>query len=210
MFMNKRAFLISFEGIEGTGKSTQCKYLEQYLKDKRVKTAVFREPGTSVVGEAIRNILLHSKTQLTHFCEAMLFIAARAQLVEEQIKSNLYKKDIIILDRYIDATMAYQGYGDGVELELIEQLNKRAVNNLMPDLTILLDISPEIGLKRCIGNDRFEERELIFHQKVRQGYLKLAKNNSKRIQIVSAAQDIQAVRSALINIVNNAFNYSTR
>ncbi|RKY35841.1 MAG: dTMP kinase [Candidatus Omnitrophota bacterium] len=208
--MNKRAFLISFEGIEGTGKSTQCKYLEQYLKDKRVKTAVFREPGTSVVGEAIRNILLHSKTQLTHFCEAMLFIAARAQLVEEQIKSNLYKKDIIILDRYIDATMAYQGYGDGVELELIEQLNKRAVNNLMPDLTILLDISPEIGLKRCIGNDRFEERELIFHQKVRQGYLKLAKNNSKRIQIVSAAQDIQAVRSALINIVNNAFNYSTR
>ncbi len=197
----KPAFLISFEGIEGTGKSTHVQILSNYLRNKGLSVAVFREPGSSAIGLKIRNILLHDKGKVTNFCEIMLFFAARVQLVAEKIRPNLYKKDVIILDRYIDATAAYQGYGAGGDLELIKRLNQLAVDELIPELTLLLDVSPKLGLRRCGRKDRFEKRKLAFHNRVRNGYLKLAKLNSKRIKVISTRGDIQTIQSRIRDIV---------
>ncbi|MFH1459766.1 MAG: dTMP kinase [Candidatus Omnitrophota bacterium] len=201
---NPRAFIISFEGIEGAGKSTQCRLLAQFLKKKGFKIKVFREPGSSSVGEKIRDILLHSKGKLTHFCETVLFIAARNQLQCEKILPILAKKDMIILDRYIDATSAYQGYGSGVDLNLIKNLNKYAAGDVIPDITILMDIDVQSGIARCGRGDRFERRKLNFHEKVRKGYLKIAKQDPERIKIVSAKGEIASVQADIRRLILNA------
>jgi len=200
----RRAFLLSFEGIEGTGKSTQCRMLRRFLKNKGLRLAIFREPGSSLVGERIRDVLLHEREKLTDLCEMLLFISARCQLAEELIRPMLYEKDIIILDRYLDATLAYQGYGAGIDIRLIKQLNKLAVKDLVPDLTILLDLCSEIGLERSGRNDRFEKRKISFHNRVRNGYLTLAKQNKKRIKVVSSALDISTVQNRIRKIVCHA------
>ena len=165
------------------------------------KSSVFREPGSSGLGEQIRQILLHSKRKLTHFCETMLFIAARGQLRFEKIEPNLTKKDVIILDRYIDATVAYQGYGSGVDLNLIKQLNIAAAGSVVPDITILMDIDPRIGLQRCGRSDRFEKRKLAFHKKVRFGYLQLAKKNPRRIKLFSSDEKIVLIQEKIRKII---------
>lgn len=200
----KRAFFISFEGIEGTGKSTHAQLLSRYLKRKGLSIVFFREPGSSEVGERIREILLHGKEKLTGFSEALLFLAARAQLVEEKIKPALGKKNVVILDRYIDATLAYQGYGAGVDFNLIKKLNNFAVGDVVPDLTILLDVPAKLGLQRSGRKDRFEKRKISFHKKVREGYLKIAKENPKRIKVISAKNSIQVVQEAIRRMAEKA------
>ncbi|MBI4846897.1 MAG: dTMP kinase [Candidatus Omnitrophica bacterium] len=202
MDKTKHALIISFEGIEGTGKSTQCRLLSKYLKNKGLKVIVLREPGSSVIGEDIRRILLHGKGKLTSFSETLLFIAARCQLVEEKISVNLRKKDIIILDRFIDATLAYQGFGAGVDLKLIRKLNKAVAGDFTPNLTLLLDIEPKDGLIRSGRNDRFEKRKLSFHSRVRNGYLALAKSYHKRIKVISTKEDIKAVHKKICYFVD--------
>jgi len=197
----KQAFLISFEGIEGTGKSTHCRLLGRFLKNKGFKVVILREPGSSGIGEKIRQILLHTKGRITNLCEAMLFSAARVQLVDEKIKPNLSRQDVIILDRYIDATVAYQGYGAGLDIRLIKQLNQIAISGLMPQLTLLLDIAPNIGIKRSGRSDRFEKRKITFHRRVRNGYLKIARANKKRIRLVSTKADIQQIQKNIQKIV---------
>lgn len=191
----KRGILLSFEGIEGTGKSTQTRRLCNYLKSKGIKYTVLREPGSSVLGEQIRNILLYSKGNLSNFAETLLFIAARDQLRRQKIDAALGKKDVVILDRYADATIAYQGYGSGVDLKLISELNKLAMGAATPDVTILFDIDPKIGLVRSGRNDRFEKRKLAFHKRVRRGYLRLAKENPKRIKIINAREDVICIQN---------------
>ncbi|MCP4648977.1 MAG: dTMP kinase [PVC group bacterium] len=202
--VKKRAFLISFEGIEGTGKSTQCRLLVNYLKRKGLKVTLFREPGSSAVGEKMREILLHGKGNLTSLSETLLFIIARAQLVVEKIKPSLKKKDIIILDRYIDATLAYQGYGGNVDKALIKSLNKHAIADMVPDLTILFDIDPKIGLTRSGRGDRFEKRKISFHRRVRNGYLKVARENQSRIKVIPVKDDIQTIQQCVRDIVQDA------
>jgi len=202
----KRAFVISFEGIEGAGKSTQVRRLSAYLRKSGLRVSVFREPGSSVSGEQIRRILLHGKGRLTRFSETMLFIAARGQLRFEKIEPNLKRKDIIILDRYGDATVAYQGYGAGVDLALIKTLNKAAVNGAVPDLTLLLDIEPKAGLMRSGRGDRFERRKLAFHTRVRKGYLQLARHNPGRIKVIRADQPVNIVQQQIRDIVYNAYS----
>lgn len=199
----KRAFLLSMEGIEGTGKSTHCRILSRFLKRQGYKVCIFREPGSSSLGEKIREILLHSKNELTAFCETLLFVAAREQLVTQKLKKNLYTKDVIILDRYIDATLAYQGYGAGVDVRLIKQLNKAAVGKLVPDLTILLDVCPKTGISRSGRGDRFEKRNLAFHGKVRNGYLRLAKKDKKRIKVIATDTSIENVEEKIQQIIHN-------
>ncbi|MBU4304131.1 MAG: dTMP kinase [Candidatus Omnitrophica bacterium] len=208
--IKKRAFIISFEGIEGTGKSTQCRLLSAYLRRRGLDVAVFREPGTSVAGEQIRRILLHGKGKLTLLAETLLFLAARAQLKAEKIAPQLRKRDVIILDRYIDATLAYQGYGSGVDLALIKEINSAAVGDCVPDSTILLDIAPKIGLSRCAGNDRIEKRKLSFHKKVRKGYLCLARENAKRIKLIPVKSDINVIQTKIQEIIDNELNRRKR
>ncbi|MBU1088171.1 MAG: dTMP kinase [Candidatus Omnitrophica bacterium] len=206
----KQAFIISFEGIEGTGKSTQSYLLGSFLRKQGFKTAFFREPGSSVFGEQIRNILLHGKSKLSALTETLLFIAAREQLSIEKIQPNITKKDIVIIDRYMDATVAYQGYGSGVDIKLINQLNKAVAGKCIPDLTVLFDIDPEIGLIRCGRGDRFEKRKLSFHQRVRAGYLKIAKENPDRIKVIKVENDIKTIQNQLRDILVNEFNFGKR
>jgi len=206
--VKKRAFIISFEGIEGTGKSTQSYLLGKFLRKQGFKIAFFREPGSSVFGEQIRNILLHGKTNLCAVTETLLFIAARQQLSLEKIEPNVLKKDIVIIDRYIDATVAYQGYGSGVDIKLIKQLNKTVAGNCIPDLTILFDIDPKVGLVRSGRGDCFEKRKMSFHEKVRAGYLKIAKENPGRIRVIKVESDIKAIQNQLRDILTNEFNFA--
>lgn len=166
-----------------------------------------REPGGTEVGEAIRSILLDKKNKaISDACELFLFLAARAQIVKEVIKPALAKGYAVVCDRFHDATVAYQGYGAGLDLKLIESMGKLATGGLKPDLTILLDVDTGLGLKRAGVKDRVEIKSVRFHKKVREGYLKLAKKEPGRIKVIRTADATVAeiqdkVRRAVSHVV---------
>ena len=171
------AAFISFEGIDGSGKTTQIQLLESYLKLQNVPVVVAREPGGTEVGESIRQILLHSKTsQLTPLSELLLYYASRHQNLHQKILPARQAGYWVLCDRFADASMAYQGYGRGVELAFVETLNKAVINNHLPDVTILIDIDPALGLKRArarnrngtVDEGRFEKESLDFFARVRE------------------------------------------
>jgi len=192
-----RGILITFEGPEGGGKSLQIKKLGEYLKNKGFRVLTLREPGQTKIGEKIRQILLDPKNKnLVLQAEALLFEASRAQLVEEIIKPALAAGKIVLLDRFFDSTTAYQGYGRGLPVEKIEMLNDFTTGGLQPDLTILLDLEVEEGLKRREKSgkkDRIDEEDLKFHRRVRKGYLKMAANEPERWRIVDASRSPEEV-----------------
>src|SRR5206468_1447997 len=174
---------ISFEGIEGCGKTTQIALLAEHLKKRSILHTITREPGGTAVGEGIRKILLTSETiHLTAASELLLFYASRSQNIQEKIKPALDRNDMVICDRYYHASMAYQGYGRGIPLDFIHKLTDLVCHDYRPDLTFLLDIEPEVGLARARArnkartNDegRFEAEDLEFYNKVRDGYLELS------------------------------------
>ena len=180
-----RGKFITIEGPEGSGKSTHSRLLCLYLKRNGYKVLHTREPGGTGVGEAIRSILLDKKNKgMSDACELFLFLAARAQVVEEVIKPALAKGYTVICDRFHDATVAYQGYGAGLGLKFIGSAGKLATGSLKPDLTILLDVETELGLKRAGTKDRMEIKSVRFHKKVREGYLKIAKKEPGRIKVI--------------------------
>lgn len=177
---------ITFEGSEGSGKSTQIKLIYQYLRRKRRDVLLLREPGGVKISEQIRRILLdtHNK-KMSNECETLLYMAARAQLVQEVILPALRKGKIIICDRFLDSTIAYQGYGNGVSIRFINRVGKFVTQGIQPDLTFIFDIEAQKGLLRIHRpKDRIEQRTLTYHNKVRRGYLKLAAHNPQRIKII--------------------------
>ena len=192
-----RGTLITFEGPEGGGKSLQIQKLGEYLKNKGFKVLTLREPGQTKIGEKIRQILLDPKNKnLVPRAETLLFEASRAQLVEEIIKPALAQGIIVLIDRFFDSTTAYQGYGRQLPVEKIEMLNDFATGGLKPDLTILLDLEVEEGLKRREKSgkkDRIDMESLKFHQKVREGYLEIARKNPRRWRIVDASKSPEEV-----------------
>lgn len=177
---------ITFEGSEGCGKSTQSKLLCRYLKGKGFDVVFLREPGGTAVSEKIRSILLDFRNEsMVGNCEMLLYMAARAQVVSEVIKPALKKGSIVISDRFLDSTIAYQGYGLGMDIKLIKYLGKFATENIQADLTIFLDLPVKKGLVARSGKeDRIERRALAYHQKVRKGYLDLARQEPARIKVV--------------------------
>ncbi|PKN11674.1 MAG: dTMP kinase [Deltaproteobacteria bacterium HGW-Deltaproteobacteria-4] len=188
------AKLITCEGIEGSGKSTQILHLAAHLRGQGREVVVTREPGGCPIADAIRRILLDpSNQQLCATAELLLYAAARAQHVEEVIRPALAKDAIVLCDRYIDATIAYQGFGRGLDLTLIKQLNQVASSGLLPDLTLLFDLPVAIGLGRALARNavamenegRFEAESLAFHQRVRDGYLQGA-SQEERFTIIDA------------------------
>lgn len=200
------ALFVTFEGIEGSGKSTQIRILNDVLKLRGYDTVLTREPGGTVVGEEIRDILLSiSHKGMTPLCELFLYASARAQHVGEVIRPALQAGKIVLCDRFTDATPAYQGYGRGFSVELIQRINDLATESLKPDLTFLLDCSADEGLKRVAErkalkkakDDRFEEEPLEFHQRIREGYLALAKEEKNRFVIINASQDVEAVHQKI-------------
>ncbi|MFA4015363.1 MAG: hypothetical protein RUDDFDWM_000443 [Candidatus Fervidibacterota bacterium] len=191
---------ITFEGIEGSGKSTQVRLLAERLEKNGYSFILTKEPGGTKLGEQIREMLLSQQTQMNKLCELLLFIADRAQHVEEVILPALRDGKLVICERFCDSTLAYQHYGLGLPLELINMLNDFATQSLKPHVTFLLDIEPAIGLHRLKGLkcslDRIEQRPISFHEKVREGYLEIARNEPERVIVLDAslpAEDIAAM-----------------
>lgn len=194
---------ITFEGSEGCGKSTQSKMLFDYLKAKKRNVIYLREPGGVRASELIREILLNPKNKISAEAETLLYMAARAQVVEEIIKPALINGKTVICDRFMDSTIAYQGYGLGIDIKLIKAIGKFATQGINPDLTIFLDLPVKSGLKyRHSCKDRIEQRSINYHEKVRKGYLALAKNQPQRIKIVKVQVDKLKTQNMVRGIVN--------
>ena len=198
---------ISFEGGEGSGKSTQIKILAKKLSKKR-KVIITREPGGTEDAEKIRNLIVKDKNQKwSGVVETMLLFAARKDHVDKVIMPNLKKGYWVLCDRYIDSTLAYQGYGKKVDVKIINSLNKILIKNLMPSITFLLDIDPKKGLarsKRKGNNDlRYENMPISFHRKVRTSFLKIAKLKKNRINIIDASLDKIEIAEHIWNILES-------
>lgn len=194
-------FLVTFEGIEGCGKTVQAELLYEYLQSKNMSSILTREPGGSDISEKIREILLDRKhLDMVPYTELFLYLASRSQHTQEVIKPALAHGKVVICDRYIDASVAYQGEGRGISKVLIKQLNKTATGGLVPNLTFLLDIEPEIALKRIEREDRLERESIEFHNRVRSGYLKLYRENPGRIALLSAAKSIEQIHNEVKDV----------
>ena len=189
--------IISFEGIEGVGKSTQIKLLNEYLGSKGFKTEILREPGSTVTGEMIREILLNSKESLSSESELLLMFAARAQLIHEKVVNS--KSDIILFDRFYDASIAYQGAGRGLSIDFIENLIDFS-KCPSPLITFLLDISVKEGFARKAEDikDRIESSGDTFFEKVREGYISLSKLYPERIKLINANNSVEKIHQDIL------------
>ena len=198
--MSKHGIFITFEGVEGAGKTTQAQRLATALGQDVVLT---REPGGTPISERIRDLFFTSEG-ITPMTELLLIAAARAQHVEELVHPALAGNQIVICDRFIDASVAYQGYRGGIDLEIIHQLNRAATGGLMPDLTFVLDLPPEIGLQRQQQGgghrNRLDKESLESHRKVREGYLFVAKSDPHRVKVIDAAQSPGVVHRDILTV----------
>ena len=200
--MNKGIF-ISFEGPDGSGKTTQIKRLSDYCRNNGFEIVATREPGGTPISEKIRNIILeNSNAEMSDTAEALLFAASRAQHVEQLIKPALEAGKIVICDRFMDSSIAYQGYGrelgDGVRM-----INEFAVQGIQPDMTFFMDLDPEIGKKRVLAEgepDRLENEALLFHRKVYEGYLKLSEIYRERYIRIDANRAVDEISDEIIGI----------
>lgn len=203
----RRGFLITFEGGEGCGKSAQILKLTKYLDEQGVDYIVSREPGGTEIGEQIRNILLHGKGDMASNVEFLLFSSARADHVEKIVKPALEDGKVVILDRYYDSSYAYQGFAGDMSLNNLEQITHFAVDGAVPDLTFLLDLTYEQGMARKRANpelsklDRIELKGKQYHDKVRQGYLTLAKKFSERFVVIDASQSIDEIFQEIVKTI---------
>lgn len=206
---------IVFEGVEGSGKTTQLKRCSEWLQKVDINSSleiplvVTREPGGTPLGQSLRKLLLEGDSSpIQDRTELLLYAADRAQHVEEFLKPKLAQGAIILCDRYTDSTVAYQGYGRGLDLKLIQQLNQIATNGLESNLTIWLDLDAEIGLQRARQRgiaDRIEQADLAFHQRVQQGFTKLADNNPQRIVRIDASKTEEEVHLAIQTVLLQRF-----
>ena len=200
--MNK---LITFEGIDGSGKSTQINLLKTKFDKNNINNIVVREPGGNVVSEKIRDILLDNKNNINEYTEVLLFMSSRSQLVNEIIKPALKNNHFVLCDRYIDSTIAYQCYGKGVNIDIVSNMNKFAIKDIFPLLTIIFDIDPNIVQKRLDRNDldRMELLGIDFQNKVRHGYLDIAKKNIDRCQVIYCEnKTINQIHDEVVDLLN--------
>lgn len=200
----KGAF-ISFEGIEGTGKSTQSRLLAEHLREKGYRVIQTMEPGGTKISMKIRELLLSlDSREMDHVTELLLYNAARVQHIKEVIEPAIERGDIVITDRFSDSTVAYQGFARGIDLQLIDSLDMIATHKLCPDITILLDIDVKTGLARNRAlnkNDRLELEDLSFHEKVRKGFIQIAAMNPERVRLVDCSDGLQEVHRRVVEII---------
>jgi dTMP kinase len=201
---------ISFEGIEGCGKTTQIGLLSSYLTKKQVSFTVTREPGGTAVGEGIRRILLNSETiHLTAASELLLFYASRSQNITEKIIPSLARGEMVICDRFYDASTAYQGYGRGIPIDFIDKVTDLVCNDYRPQLTVLLDIDPAVGLLRARARNharsedegRFEMEDLEFYTRIRNGYLEIARSEPERVKVIAADRPVEEVHRDILRVL---------
>lgn len=203
--VKSQGIFVSLEGIEGTGKTTQARFLSERIVEKGYEVILTQEPGGTVIGNRIREILLHvDHREMSYMTELLLYNAARAQHLSEKIVPALNEGKVVITDRFIDSTVAYQGYGRGIDIQLIMSVNNIATEGIKPHLTILFDLDVETGLKRNKGInkvDRLELEDIEFHKKVREGYLKIAEAEPDRIKTVDASLPLKDVSEKVWEIV---------
>jgi dTMP kinase len=195
-----RGVLITVEGVEGSGKSTQLRRLARWLRRQGHAIELTREPDGTRLGVGVRRLFEHGPEPLA---EMFLFLAARRQHVAERVAPWLKRGRVVLSDRYTDATVAYQGYGRGLDPEMIRELNLRATGGVLPDLTLLFDLDPAIGFRR-IGRrrrDHFERQALAFHRRVRRGYLEIQRAEPKRVRIIDAARSLDVVAAEVQAVV---------
>lgn len=203
MTMSKKGLFITFEGADGCGKTTQINLLNNYLKEKNYETFVTLEPGDSDIGKNLRQILLHHQGYVSPRAELFMYLADRAQHVDTVIKKNVDEGHIVLCDRYIDSTVAYQGFARCGDIEKIDLLNDIATNNYHADITFVFDVESEIAQQR-VGTvkDRLESEGIEFHKKVRFGYLELAKKYPERIKVIDANKTIDEVFAQVKKIID--------
>lgn len=200
----KKGYFITFEGADGCGKSTQMNLLAQYLLKNGYEVVLTREPGGKGLGEKIREILLNYDGEVSPRCESFLFLADRAQNIDITVNHAINAGKIVLCDRHIDSTVAYQGFGRGLDIEKIVYLNNLAVNGRKPDLTFVYDIDVETSMKRVgTEKDRMESAGKDFHNKVRHGYLELAKQEPDRIKVVDGTNSVEEIHKKTVEIFNS-------
>ena len=198
MSISNKGFFISFEGVDGCGKTTQIKLLRDKFRSENYKVELVREPGGIKISEDIRNILLNPNNfSMSYQTEALLMIASRAQLTFEIIIPLLKKGNIVLADRFSDSTLAYQGGGRKLDINLLRRINNFATNNLVPDLTFLIDISPDDAIERAstLSPDRIEGEGIEFQNEVRKTYLRLARESSHRFIVLDGYKSINSIHS---------------
>jgi dTMP kinase len=203
---------ITFEGVEGSGKTTQIQHLKRYLTQKGIPCRVTREPGGCPIGEKVRKILLNpDHREMSPLSELLLYEASRAQHVRDVIKPLLKKGMVVLCDRFSDASIAYQGCGRKVDLKLVERLNRLSSQGIKPDITFLLDCPSNVGLKRAIQRnqtlkkekeERFEKEKIQFHHRVRKGYLSIAKKEPNRVKVIDTREGEEKVFQKIRQIVD--------
>ena len=192
--------LITFEGIDGSGKTTQALKVFNYLKEKGINVHLFRDPGGTDIGDQIRNLLMNY--DLDPITELLLFEASRSELVR-RIRPLLKEGSVVILDRFTDSTLAYQGYGRGMDLDLIRTLNDLVTGGLRPDLTFLLDVDPEVALGRVRDRSRFDDPDLL--RRVREGYLKIAEEEPERFVVLDSSLPEEKVFKRIVTVLETRF-----
>jgi len=200
---------ISFEGIEGSGKTTQVKLLRDYLEKKGYKVVTTEEPGGTKIGLKIREVLLNPENHMEPLTELLLYNASRAQHIREVIYPALMRGDVVITDRFVDSTIAYQGYGRGIEMAVINAINKIVAFELKPVLTFLLDVDVEDGLRRNMKaqkTDRIELETVEFHNRVKNGFLQIAMKEPERIKVINASKGIEEVNKEVIEILERIWH----
>ncbi len=199
--------LITFEGIDGSGKSTHLIRCQHWLVERGLSVRVLREPGSTEVAERIRAILLDRKAQMTPLTELLLYEASRADIVDQQIRPLLKKGHIILLDRFYDSTTAYQGYGRKLDIKMVKQLNAIATSRTVPDLTLFFDVDIATGMSR-LGKDldRLESESRAFFRRVRAGFLEIARKEKRRVKVIDATRAIDTVFEDVRRLVAQKLN----
>ncbi len=192
--MKKKGLLITFEGIDGCGKSVQARRARRFLQNRGLNVILLREPGSTPVAERLRRILLDKKLAVPDVTELLLYEAARSELVAKVIKPALRQGTTVLSDRFYDSTTAYQGYGRGLDLNLVRSLHKSATGGLVPDLTLVFNVDLKTALaRRSKDPDRLESQAVAFHERVRRGFLELARKERTRVKVIDGAQPISQV-----------------
>ena len=206
-----KGFFITFEGTEGSGKTTVIEKVEQYYKEKGYQVIRTREPGGSKIAEDIRNVILDvNNTNMDSITEAMLYAASRRQHLVEKVIPNMEKGYIVLCDRFIDSSLAYQGHARNLGIDKVYQLNLIATNGLLPDATIYVDVKPEVGLARIKSNNREQNRldleKMSFHEKVYEGYKIVSEMFKDRFKVINGEQDRESVFNDTIAVLNEIIN----
>jgi dTMP kinase len=206
-----RGLFLSLDGIDGTGKSTQCRLLMDWLRGRGLDVVQCADPGGTAVGSALRDILLNHRGEMTPACEALLFMASRAQLVAEVIRPALDAGRVVVCDRFLLANVVYQGYGGGIDVDQLWQVGRLSTGGLEPDLTLVLDLPLEAALRRRNREpDRMERKAAGYHRRVREGFLSEARRRPDRVRVIDAGAAVEVVQEHIRKEVGSVLGSRAR